>query len=70
MIAAVHSPGVLAVTVHVLDPVERLPLVLPAGTEVGDPAIAEQITNPKCWQDGQAPELGHKTARKPKPAQD
>ncbi|MFH8405288.1 hypothetical protein ACH4FX_11005 [Streptomyces sp. NPDC018019] len=43
------APNVLAATVHVLDPVSREPLVLTAGAEVTDPAIAEQITNAACW---------------------
>lgn len=47
--------GVLAATVHVLDPVERVPMVLTPGTEVKDPAVAEQITNPVCWETEPAP---------------
>ncbi|MFG2975931.1 hypothetical protein ACGFYY_23515 [Streptomyces sp. NPDC048331] len=50
MSAAVKAVGVLAATVHVLDPEERVPIVLTVGTEVTDPAIAEQITNPACWE--------------------
>ncbi|MGV9884659.1 hypothetical protein [Streptomyces sp. NPDC003006] len=63
------SLGVLAATVHVLEPAERIPTVLLAGTEVTDPAVAEQITNPKCWHipPDSAGESG-KTARKPKSA--
>ncbi|WP_030570881.1 hypothetical protein [Streptomyces aureocirculatus] len=69
MSAAVKSLGVLAATVHILDPSERIPAVLQAGTEVKDPAVAEQITNPKCWHipPGPAGESG-KTPRKPKSA--
>ncbi|MEU5435431.1 hypothetical protein AB0G73_18915 [Streptomyces sp. NPDC020719] len=52
MSTAADTLGVLTATVHVLDPIERVPLVLHAGTEVLAPAIAEQITNPRCWQDG------------------
>lgn len=55
MSAAVKAIGVLAATVHVLDPVERVPLVLTPGTEVTDPAVAEQITNPACWETEPAP---------------
>lgn len=62
MSAAVHALGVLTATVHVLDPVERVPLVLTAGTEVTDPAIAEQITNPACW--GSEPPPKAKAPRK------
>lgn len=61
MSAAVKALGVLAATVHVLDPVERVPLVLTPGTEVTDPAVAEQITNPACWETEPAPP---KTTRK------
>lgn len=63
--------GVLAATVHVIDPGDRVPLVLLAGTEVTDPAVAAQITNPRCWQDGQPPgtETEPKTPRRAKPAQ-
>lgn len=72
MSAAVKSPGVLATAVHVLDPVERTPRVLLAGEPVTDPALAEQITNPRCWQDGQPPTSQEvapkKSARKAKPA--
>lgn len=50
MSAAVKSLGVLAATVHIPGPVERIPTVLLAGTEVTDPAVVEQITNPKCWR--------------------
>ncbi|GHI41111.1 hypothetical protein Sviol_55190 [Streptomyces violascens] len=66
MTASVHSPGALAATVHVLDPVGRVPLVLAAGTEITDPAIADQITNPRCWQDSKLP--APKGVRKAKPA--
>ncbi|SHN07423.1 hypothetical protein [Streptomyces yunnanensis] len=66
------SLGVLAAAVHVLDPVERIPVVLFAGEQVTDPAVAEQITNPRCWEGGQLPpsqELApSKSARKAKPA--
>ncbi|MEU5428462.1 hypothetical protein ACH4UT_23460 [Streptomyces sp. NPDC020799] len=44
--------GTLAATVHALDPVDRVPLILTAGTEITDPAIAEQISNPDCWEGG------------------
>ncbi|MGF0177285.1 hypothetical protein ACQF36_44610 [Streptomyces sp. Marseille-Q5077] len=54
---------------HVLDPVERVPLVLEAGAEVTDPAIAEQITNPRCWQPEPTPGSGRASTRKPKAAQ-
>ena len=54
MSVAARSPGVLATAVHVLDPVERVPLVLLAGTTVTSPALIEQITNPRCW-DGDPP---------------
>ncbi|MFI0912502.1 hypothetical protein [Streptomyces abikoensis] len=47
--------GILAAAVHVLHPVERVPLILTAGTPVTDPAIAEQITNPDCWEGGEPP---------------
>lgn len=47
--------GTLAATVHALDPVDRVPLILTAGTEITDPAIAEQITNPDCWAGGKPP---------------
>ncbi|MEV4502572.1 hypothetical protein [Streptomyces klenkii] len=50
--------GTLAVAVHVLDPVERIPLILTPGTEVCDPDVASQITNPACWQGNQVPVLG------------
>ncbi|EST26962.1 hypothetical protein [Streptomyces roseochromogenus] len=60
--------GILAATVHVLDPVERVPLVLEAGIEVTDPAIAEQITNPRCWQ-AETPGSGRTSTRKSKAAQ-
>ncbi|MDJ0383222.1 hypothetical protein [Streptomyces sp. G-G2] len=62
MSAAVHALGVLTATVHILDPVERIPLVLIAGTEVTDPEIAQQITNPICWENGEPPK--EKPARK------
>lgn len=67
-----RSLGVLSATVHVLNPVERVPVVLLAGEEVSDPAVVEQITNPRCWEGGQPP--SHDTApdrpsaRKAKPA--
>lgn len=63
------SLGVLAATVHILDPAERIPAVLLAGTEVTEQAVAEQITNPKCWHTPPKPagESG-KTIRKPKSA--
>ncbi|MFI7322722.1 hypothetical protein [Streptomyces venezuelae] len=63
------SLGVLAATVHILDPSERIPAVLLAGTKVTELAVAEQITNPKCWHipPGSAGESG-KTTRKPKSA--
>uniref|UniRef100_UPI0036B2A820 hypothetical protein n=1 Tax=Streptomyces sp. NPDC059564 TaxID=3346865 RepID=UPI0036B2A820 len=55
MSAAIRALGVLAATVHVLDPVERIPIILTFGTEVTDPAIAGQITNPNCWEIEPAP---------------
>lgn len=61
--------GVLAATVHVLDPVERVPLVLEAGTKVTDPAIADQITNPRCWHAEPTPGSGRASTRKPRAAQ-
>ncbi|MFI1176664.1 hypothetical protein [Streptomyces melanogenes] len=71
MSPAAHSPGMLATAVHILDPVERIPVVLPAGTTVTDPAIIEQITNPRCW-DGNPPTLTEagatSSARKAQPA--
>lgn len=61
--------GVLAAAVHVLDPVERIPVVLLAGEQVTDPAVAEQITNPRCWEDEQPSIQPDKpSARKAKPA--
>ncbi|MFE4869480.1 hypothetical protein [Streptomyces sp. NPDC056682] len=69
MSAAVKSLGVLAAAVHVLDPVERIPVVLLAGEQVTDPAMAEQITNPRCWEGEQPPvQPGKPSARKVKPA--
>ncbi|MFE3182805.1 hypothetical protein ACFXKR_18320 [Streptomyces violascens] len=59
----------LSATVHVIDPVEHVPLVLPAGTEVTDPSIAEQITNPRCWRNTQPPTTP-KGTRKAKSATD
>ncbi|MGB8946473.1 MAG: hypothetical protein WCD21_40500 [Streptomyces sp.] len=69
MSAAVKSLGVLAATVHVLDPAGRTPVVLLAGEHVTDPAVAEQITNPWCWE-GQPPsaETSKPSARKAKTA--
>ncbi|MCX4666503.1 hypothetical protein OG453_07445 [Streptomyces sp. NBC_01381] len=62
--------GVLAAAVHVMDPVDRIPLVLLAGTEVTDSAVAAQITNPRCWQDPPpATETESKAPRRSKPAQ-
>ncbi|MFF4509388.1 hypothetical protein [Streptomyces sp. NPDC001401] len=55
-----------------LDPLEHIPLVLLAGDPITDPAIAEQITNPRCWKGNQVPTTetaAPKTARKWKPAQ-
>ncbi|MGW0897642.1 hypothetical protein ACWD0G_11705 [Streptomyces goshikiensis] len=63
MSAALRALGVLAATVHIVDPVERTPLVLTAGTEVTDPGVAGQITNPKCWETEPAPKA--KPTRKP-----
>lgn len=54
--------GVLAATVHVLDPVERVPIILTPGTEVTEPDVAEQITNPACWET--EPAARAKTTRK------
>ncbi|MEV0446030.1 hypothetical protein AB0I84_27005 [Streptomyces spectabilis] len=70
MSAAVKSLGVLAATVHILDPTERTPAVLLAGTDVTDPAVAEQITNPKCWSGAPstADPASPKAPRKPKTA--
>ncbi|MER6548643.1 hypothetical protein [Streptomyces sp. NPDC001250] len=64
-----RAGGVLAATVHVLDPVERVPLVLGAGTKVTARAIAEQITNPQCWQPEPAPGPRRTSARKPRATQ-
>ncbi|MGI5526799.1 hypothetical protein ACQEVX_05030 [Streptomyces syringium] len=47
--------GTLAATVHALDPVDRVPLILTTGTQITDPAIAEQISNPDCWEGGTPP---------------
>ncbi|MGX1668547.1 hypothetical protein [Streptomyces sp. NPDC055400] len=72
MSAAIQALGVLSTAVHVLDPVERIPLVLHAGDEVTDAAVAEQITNPRCWEGSQVPSqetVPSRTARKTKPAQ-
>ncbi|MCY0929470.1 hypothetical protein OTB20_25370 [Streptomyces sp. H27-H1] len=66
MSAAVHALGVLTATVHVVDPMQRVPLVLTAGTEVTDPEIAEQITNPNCWENDEPPKA--KPARKGTPS--
>ncbi|GHE11388.1 hypothetical protein GCM10010339_70990 [Streptomyces alanosinicus] len=68
MSASGPAGGILAATVHILDPVERVPLVLQAGTKVTDPVIAEQINNPRCWQPD-APDVRRTSARKPKAAQ-
>lgn len=57
MSAAIHALGILTATVHVLDPVERVPLVLTVGTEVTDPEIAQQITNPSCWENSEPPKV-------------
>lgn len=63
------SLGVLATTVHVLDPVERIPVVLLAGECVSDPALADQITNPRCWEGEQPPaQTSKSSARKANPA--
>lgn len=63
------SLGVLAATVHILDPTERTPLVLLTGDHVTDSAVAEQITNPRCWEGEQLPtQPGKPPARKAKPA--
>jgi hypothetical protein len=69
---AVHSLGVLSTAVHVLDPVEHIPLVLVAGDQITDPANAEQISNPPCWTGNQVPTTetaAPTTVRKAKPAQ-
>lgn len=43
-------PGrTLAETVFVTDPKTHGTLLLTAGTEVTDPAVAEQITHPDAW---------------------
>ncbi|MFI9228667.1 hypothetical protein [Streptomyces rimosus] len=62
------APNVLAATVHVLDPASREPLVLTAGTEVADPAVTEQITNPACW--ASPPTAPDTPVRKTKATQD
>ncbi|WP_432008842.1 hypothetical protein [Streptomyces bacillaris] len=71
MSAAVHAPGVLSTAVHVIDPETRTAFVLGPGEEVTDPAIAQQITNPRCWKDG-APfrPAGSRGGRKPKATDD
>lgn len=51
MSAAVHALGVLSTAVHVIDPETRTAFVLGPGEEVTNPAIAQQITNPRCWKD-------------------
>lgn len=63
--------GVLAATVHVLDPVDRVSLIFVAGTEVTETAVAAQITNPHCWKNGQPPaiETEPTSSRRSKPAQ-
>ncbi|MEU9115284.1 hypothetical protein AB0D04_26760 [Streptomyces sp. NPDC048483] len=46
-------------------------MVLLPGEQVTDPLIAEQITNPRCGEDGQPPaqvSAPSKPARKAKPA--
>lgn len=63
--------GVLAATVHVVDPIECAPRVLLAGEQVTDSALVEQITNPRCWEGRQSPFLDvapRKSARKAKSA--
>ncbi|CAM5309437.1 hypothetical protein [Streptomyces abikoensis] len=64
--------GVLVATVHVLHPVDRVPLILTVGTEVTDPAVAEQITNPGCWEGGQQPaeSSSSRSAKKPSKSAD
>lgn len=48
--AAAKNPGRrLAETVFVTDPATHDTVVLKAGTEVLDPALAEQITHPDAW---------------------
>lgn len=69
MSAGSSAGGVLAATVHVLDPVEHVSLVLEAGTKVTDPAIAGQITNPLCWQPGRTPGSGRTGVREPRATQ-
>ncbi|MGG2460598.1 hypothetical protein ACO0M4_12405 [Streptomyces sp. RGM 3693] len=71
MSATVQSLGVLAAAVHILDPVERIPVVLLPGEHITDPAVAEQITHPRCWELGQSPAQQTppgKSVRKAKPA--
>ncbi|GGX36559.1 hypothetical protein [Streptomyces noursei] len=70
MSTAAKPLGVLTTTVHILDPIEHVPLVLTTGAEITDPAIAEQITNPKCWlsQLSSAAAATTKTTRKSKAA--
>lgn len=70
MSSAGKSLGVLAAAVHVLHPVERTPMVLLAGEQVTDPAVAEQITNSRCWKGGQPSTQGtaSTSARRAKPA--
>lgn len=69
MSASRPAGGVLAATVHVLDPVERVPLVLEAGTKVTDPAITEQITNPRCWHSEPTSGSVGASTRKPRATQ-
>ncbi|MFF8961918.1 hypothetical protein ACF1BK_04040 [Streptomyces globisporus] len=63
------SLGVLAASVHVLDPIERIPVVLLADEGVTDAALADQITNPRCWEGEQPPAPTSKpSARRANPA--
>lgn len=43
------SPRILAASVFITDPKTHETLLLQPGTEVSDPAFAEQITHPSAW---------------------
>uniref|UniRef100_A0AAU2V751 Transposase n=1 Tax=Streptomyces sp. NBC_00003 TaxID=2903608 RepID=A0AAU2V751_9ACTN len=46
----------LAVCVYVTDPDSRDVVILQPGTPVTDARIAEQITHPEAWEEGDPPE--------------
>ncbi|MFJ4010325.1 hypothetical protein [Streptomyces sp. NPDC090026] len=71
MSAAVRALGVLGAAVHVIDPETRTAFVIGPGEEVTDPAIAQQITNPRCWKDcAPARPAGSRGGKKPKATDD